>query len=304
MSIYKYSDLDTLNCFYADVLFKDKDIAKALGAKWNPVLKKWYFTSKRERHDWDIKHSDYISDEAKRINEFVYYNDLFYTIYNMLNDKDCKINTVDSFTTYEKLVNYLLEKYGPVPASYFTEDYKSNWKINSRTNEGLEIHHIDEDKYLYLSSVEQCKKQNVPFECHCANRLVYCNKIEHLLLHIRIAEDFHQDELHKYYTYGIKTLISKINDYYEYDELPGDWQDESIKVIKGMYTYYVILLLYISAHLTHDMNMLFDDASNIISSSRKGQTITRTVNEFNRIATILNQHYNIEPNYIANVFCL
>lgn len=299
MSVYKYSDFDTINCFYADVKYDDKDEAKTLGARWNPIIKKWYFNSKRIRHDWDMHHSDYISDEAKDIEEFTFYNDIFYTIYHMLNDKN---GPVQHYSTYENLVNYLIQKYGPVPADYFDENWNQNWKQNSRTSEGLEIHHIDEDKYLFLSDRASCERQNVPFECQRAERLVYCNKIEHLLLHIRIAEDFHADDLQTYYKFGIKTLISKINDYYEFDELPGDWRNGMITAINNLMADYIVLLIYISTHLIYDNNMLFDNIENIVISSREGQHCTHIINAFNGITTILNKRYDIEYRYLTDVF--
>ena len=54
--------------------------------------------------------------------------------------------------TYNGCVRYLKKKYGKVNGSYFCNDsFKSiNQKIK-RSNEGLYIHHIDEDKFSSLS---------------------------------------------------------------------------------------------------------------------------------------------------------
>ena len=89
--------------------------------------------------------------------------------------------------TYMECVNYFLSKYGNVPGDYFLNDtFRSyNSKIK-RGKEGLYIHHIDEDKAIMLSTKRWALTN--PFEYQKANRLVYCNLLEHLLLHIKIFE--------------------------------------------------------------------------------------------------------------------
>ena len=81
--------------------------------------------------------------------------------------------------TYGELVDYLLKKYGPVECDYFrTEACKSKNPKVSRTNEGLYCHHIDEDKAIMLCNDKFAV--NNPFEYQKAERLVYCNALEHL----------------------------------------------------------------------------------------------------------------------------
>lgn len=92
--------------------------------------------------------------------------------------------------TYDEYVNHLLNKYGNVLGDYYNSLFlnKINHKI-SRSTEGLYIHHIDEDKYPGL-----CKRDGIkyapgdPYYYHKAERLVYCNIVEHTILHMKIVE--------------------------------------------------------------------------------------------------------------------
>ena len=87
---------------------------------------------------------------------------------------------------YEKLTVYLKGKYGSAKYDYFcNESCKTKNKKVTRTNEGLQCHHIDEDKYGNLSSPILAKHH--PFDCQKKDRLVYCNLIEHCLLHYKIC---------------------------------------------------------------------------------------------------------------------
>lgn len=89
---------------------------------------------------------------------------------------------------YDEFVSYLLKKYGPAKYDYFTNaTCKTKSKRISRTKEGLFCHHIDEDKGYMLSRTGCALEQ--PFEYQKAERLVYCNYIEHLLLHILIGKN-------------------------------------------------------------------------------------------------------------------
>lgn len=89
--------------------------------------------------------------------------------------------------SYDKLCKYLLKKYGPAEHDYFiNESCRSRNKKVSRTDEGLLCHHIDEDKSIKLSDPGYAIMK--PFDYQKAERLVYCNALEHLILHIKIAE--------------------------------------------------------------------------------------------------------------------
>ena len=88
---------------------------------------------------------------------------------------------------YEELADYLKEKYGPAKYDYFcNESCRTVNKKTSRSSEGLQCHHIDEDKHGNLSVPQLAKRH--PYKYQKKDRLVYCNLIEHCLLHHKINE--------------------------------------------------------------------------------------------------------------------
>ncbi len=101
--------------------------------------------------------------------------------------------------TYEEAVEFLLQKYGPAQDDYFREnsyhrfmngEIKSITKGKiSRTNEGLYCHHIDEIKWLKVSDKNVVRKFNIPFEYQRKDRLVYCDLVEHSILHVLITKE-------------------------------------------------------------------------------------------------------------------
>ncbi|WP_050780369.1 hypothetical protein [Mycoplasmopsis pulmonis] len=87
---------------------------------------------------------------------------------------------------YETIVEYLKKKYGIISESYFlNKNCKTRNTRITRTSEGLFIHHIDEDKEQLLSRPRIAI--NYPWEYQQGDRLVYCNLLEHWLLHIKIT---------------------------------------------------------------------------------------------------------------------
>ena len=95
--------------------------------------------------------------------------------------------TKELLMEYDELTVYLKEKYGPAKYDYFcNESCKTVNRKASRSSEGLQCHHIDEDKYSNLSSPALAKQHS--FDYQKKDRLVYCNLIEHCLLHHKINE--------------------------------------------------------------------------------------------------------------------
>ena len=90
--------------------------------------------------------------------------------------------------TYKEIVEYLLQKYGPAKYTYFrTNTCKSKNPKVSRTKEGLFCHHIDENRAILLSEPEFAQKN--PWAYQQSDRLVYCNYLEHLIIHAKIFEE-------------------------------------------------------------------------------------------------------------------
>lgn len=148
---------------------------------------------------------------------------------------------------YNEYVDYLLEKYGKVQGNYFsTPACKTKNKKILRTNEGLNIHHIDENKIIMLGNSNVAS--SFPFEYQLANRLVYANLLEHLLLHIKIAEEF--DKNSKTYgtvgTGGVIMVAQQINDYFgKLPEEPNGWCLNMFNAIRNQYSDYISVLNYI-----------------------------------------------------------
>ena len=86
--------------------------------------------------------------------------------------------------SYREYCKYLQDKYGVPQNSYYNEQYNKN--RNSRTSEGLVIHHICEDIKPNLSNKEVAK--SCDFSYQLPENLCYCDYLEHLFLHILITE--------------------------------------------------------------------------------------------------------------------
>ena len=149
--------------------------------------------------------------------------------------------------TYSELVEYLLKKYGPAKYDYFcTESCKSKNSKVSRTSEGLYCHHIDEDKAIMLSNDKFA--HNNPFEYQKADRLVYCNALEHLILHVKIVEEPKNKDANKMELQGIggavNFLCPQINDYYNGYEFKQPHLIKIYSLIENNFDDYVYILKY------------------------------------------------------------
>lgn len=126
---------------------------------------------------------------------------------------------------YDKAVEFLLKKYGTAEDDYFSEksyerflkgEIKNITKGKfSRSVDGLECHHVDENKFLNMSDKDSIQDfltdQSVPFESHQKERLVFCDVIEHAILHTLIAKE---TSLNFGYTGYTEFLKPKIQDWY------------------------------------------------------------------------------------------
>ena len=101
--------------------------------------------------------------------------------------------------TYDEAVEYLLKKYGAARDDFFREQSYERFlkgeikKITkgkySRSVEGLECHHIDENKFLNMTNESFIKAQNIAFKYHKKERLVFCDIVEHAILHTLISKE-------------------------------------------------------------------------------------------------------------------
>lgn len=106
---------------------------------------------------------------------------------------------------YKEYVVDLKKSHGKAERDYFSrESYDrfmageiqslSTQKNVTRTAEGLYCHHVAENRETALSNPENIRAFNLPFEYQEARNLVYCDIIEHAILHILIAVEKRNDE--------------------------------------------------------------------------------------------------------------
>ena len=87
--------------------------------------------------------------------------------------------------TYLEYCDYLQQKYGIGKCNYMSANWIKSNKV-TRTKEGLYVHHKYEDHAIMLCNPEFAK--NNPYEWQKKENLIYCNLLEHLLLHQLICE--------------------------------------------------------------------------------------------------------------------
>ncbi|AVN65163.1 hypothetical protein CG002_02210 [Mesoplasma florum] len=134
---------------------------------------------------------------------------------------------------YVECCEELIKKYGNVPGDYFLDEEctKKNNKI-TRGKEGLYIHHIDEDKAIMLSHPNFARMNPITFQK--AERLVYCNLLEHLVLHIKIFE-FPNKNKNKNESVGVggiyNFIVPELNDIYAGIQYKQVWKQEVIRTV-------------------------------------------------------------------------
>ena len=149
---------------------------------------------------------------------------------------------------YEELVSYLIKKYGPAEYDYFcNKSCKTVNKKVKRTAEGLICHHVREDVGVNLNSAYQGGLQ--PWDWQRKENLVYCNWIEHLILHIKIAVFRQRAELKEQYDIryfftsgGVFMICSDINDAFMLDGTTIAWRQRCYQEIRDNYQEYILLL--------------------------------------------------------------
>ena len=148
---------------------------------------------------------------------------------------------------YDALCNYLVDKYGAAKYDYYTSpECTTKNKLVFRVKEGLFCHHRDEDKGEDLSNDVGAKIQ--PFEWQRKERLVYCNILEHLILHIKIAVMGQKDilktpnEVRAFFTPGIFFICHDINDMFLYTDTHAAKYKKGYRAIKDNYEDYLTLL--------------------------------------------------------------
>jgi hypothetical protein len=181
--------------------------------------------------------------------------------------------------TYGELVQYLLEKYGPAKYDYFcNESCKSKNPKVSRTNDGLFCHHIDEDKAIMLCNDKFAL--NNPWKYQKADRLVYCNVLEHLILHIKIVEEPRREDANDNEVQGIGGaicfLLPQINDYYNGYKFQKEYLIKIYSLVEDNFDDYIYILKYF-------LNVIEDHSLLSLIISKKRLSVGYTGEVINKI---------------------
>lgn len=144
--------------------------------------------------------------------------------------------------TYLQYCDYLQCKYGIGLSDYMTKSWNKNQKC-TRTKEGLITHHKFEDRAIMLSTKEFA--MNNPFEWQLAENIIYCDYLEHLLLHILICE-CPSAEKNQFEVVGIGGVINfivpELNDFYSGWATNQEWRKNCHNRIKDDKDVYILLL--------------------------------------------------------------
>lgn len=118
--------------------------------------------------------------------------------------------------TYDEALEKMRDKYGNVTEDFFNEnsynrfisDKNRGLNANPTTQfeNGLERHHIKEDEYENMGNKRYVKNNNIPFKYQTKEYLVYCNLIEHAILHVLIAKETNN----KFGLSGYNTYLRKL----------------------------------------------------------------------------------------------
>ena len=143
---------------------------------------------------------------------------------------------------YLQAVGFLKNKYGACKYDYFyNENCASENAKAQRSSEGIFLHHIDEDKYMNLSSRKIAKQY--PYAAQRAEKLVYCNYLEHLLLHIKIFENYLAGKCKQPATNGIFLfIVPELNTFYCTNQFQKNYNKAYGEVIKDNFEEYLLIL--------------------------------------------------------------
>lgn len=155
--------------------------------------------------------------------------------------------------TYLEYCDYLQRKYGIGLADYMTKSYNINQKCK-RTKEGLVVHHKKEDTAPMLCNRTDAKM--FPFEWQSKENLVYCDYLEHLLLHVLICKYPSNDKL-ALYRVGIggviNFLVPELNDLYSGWKTSQPWRKNCHdKVVDDVEVYLEILKQFLETQKDSD----------------------------------------------------
>lgn len=144
--------------------------------------------------------------------------------------------------TYLEYCDYLQKKYGIGLCDYMRPNWTKNPKV-TRTKDGLYVHHKYEDHAIMLGN--PMFAQNNPYEWQKKENLVYCNLLEHLLLHQLICE-YPAENKNDNEDVGIGGVINyivpELNDVYSGWVPKQAWQQNCHRAIINNKDVYLLIL--------------------------------------------------------------
>ena len=144
--------------------------------------------------------------------------------------------------TYLQYCDYLQSKYGIGKTDYMTKSYYRKNEC-SRTSEGLITHHKMEDRMIMLSN--RSFAISCPFEWQKKENLIYCDYLEHLLLHVLICK-YPSPEKEPLAAVGIGGVINfivpELNDFYSGWISKESWRQNCHNLVKNDKEVYLAIL--------------------------------------------------------------
>ena len=184
-------------------------------------------------------------------------------------------------SSYSDNVKYLIKKYGPAKHNYFKDtNCTTKNPLISRTVEGLYCHHIDEDKAIMLSNDKNAASN--PFNYQKAGRLVYCNLLEHFLLHVKIAEDPKSTDANENELPGIggavNFLCKELNDIYGGKEPTEEWRKKVADAVKDSFDDYTAILKHLWAVIENKPLLEAVITKESLCAGTDGKVVARVLN--------------------------
>lgn len=165
---------------------------------------------------------------------------------------------------YGQLIEYLSKKYGPARYEYFiSDDNLTKKRAVSRTAEGLKSHHVDENAISALNNFGFGSMYK--YDHKRKERIVYCNLLEQLLLHIKIGQILYFENHNYMYTDSplgelitedVSGLTMQINRLYENKIGDSQWEQNCFDVIKDRYDEYIEILKQFQYFIVENVDLL------------------------------------------------
>ena len=186
-------------------------------------------------------------------------------------------------SSYKEIVKFLLKKYGPCKHDYYKDkECTIKNQLISRTAEGLYCHHIDEDKAIMLSEDKHAAEN--PIEYQKKDRLVYCNLLEHLILHVKIAEEPRNPDANQEMVGiggAINYIVKQLNDIYGGKEFAEEWRNKCAKQVIDQFDDYIAALEHLwSVIEKHPVYQILTPSREDLCKGYDGKIVERVYNTF------------------------